>query len=188
MCHDEEFDPENSELICGPINMPRWIYSCSKQLMDRVIGGYGMEQGLNFTLFRRSTGSVRAGFDPYTQGRQLAVLTQFLGISCAARTSGLVDGGIRKRAFTTSTMHRRADENHRNKDGIASGKITTSATVNNYAIRDLADMMLKLAANMRIPRLAKKVKIVETTSARITERHQDVQNACRKSPTPARTR
>ena len=37
MCHDEEFDPENSELICGPINKPRWIYSTSKQLMDRVI-------------------------------------------------------------------------------------------------------------------------------------------------------
>src|SRR5665811_1035356 len=37
MCHDEEFDPEESELICGPINKPRWIYSCSKQLMDRVI-------------------------------------------------------------------------------------------------------------------------------------------------------
>ena len=51
MCHDEEFDPENSELICGPINKPRWIYSNAKQLMDRVIGGYGME-GLNFTLFR----------------------------------------------------------------------------------------------------------------------------------------
>ena len=51
MCHDGEFDPENSELVYGPINKPRWIYACSKQLMDRVIWGYGME-GLNFTLFR----------------------------------------------------------------------------------------------------------------------------------------
>jgi nucleoside-diphosphate-sugar epimerase len=57
MCHDEEFDPEESELICGPINKPRWIYSCAKQLMDRVIWGYGME-GLNFTYSVRSTGSV----------------------------------------------------------------------------------------------------------------------------------
>ena len=43
MCHDEEFDPEHSELICGPINKPRWIYSNAKQLMDRVIWGYGMD-------------------------------------------------------------------------------------------------------------------------------------------------
>jgi hypothetical protein len=37
MCPDEEFDPESSNLVYGPINKPRWIYACSKQLMDRVI-------------------------------------------------------------------------------------------------------------------------------------------------------
>ncbi|RWA55877.1 hypothetical protein AU476_05765 [Cupriavidus sp. UYMSc13B] len=52
MCSDEEFDPEASPLVYGPINKPRWIYACSKQLMDRVIHAYGMEQGLNYTLFR----------------------------------------------------------------------------------------------------------------------------------------
>ena len=52
MCGDEEFDPERSELVLGPINKPRWIYSCAKQLMDRVIHAYGMEQGLDYTLFR----------------------------------------------------------------------------------------------------------------------------------------
>ncbi|MDB5961229.1 MAG: bifunctional UDP-4-keto-pentose/UDP-xylose synthase, partial [Massilia sp.] len=51
MSPDAEFDPEASDLVYGPINKPRWIYACSKQLMDRVIWGYGME-GLNFTLFR----------------------------------------------------------------------------------------------------------------------------------------
>jgi hypothetical protein len=29
--------PENSPLVYGPINRQRWIYACSKQLMDRVI-------------------------------------------------------------------------------------------------------------------------------------------------------
>ena len=42
---DEEFDPESSNLVYGPINKPRWIYACSKQLMDRVISAYGQEQG-----------------------------------------------------------------------------------------------------------------------------------------------
>jgi len=43
MCADGEFDPENSNLTYGPINKPRWIYACAKQLMDRVIAGYGQQ-------------------------------------------------------------------------------------------------------------------------------------------------
>jgi len=38
MCDEEEFDEDNSKLILGPIRMQRWIYSCSKQLLDRVWG------------------------------------------------------------------------------------------------------------------------------------------------------
>src|ERR1700738_122285 len=34
MCHDSEFDPHSSELVYGPIEKPRWIYACSKQLLD----------------------------------------------------------------------------------------------------------------------------------------------------------
>ncbi|HMA31345.1 MAG TPA: bifunctional UDP-4-keto-pentose/UDP-xylose synthase, partial [Casimicrobiaceae bacterium] len=52
MCGDAEFDPERSNLVLGPINKPRWIYSCAKQLMDRVIHGYGQQEGLDYTLFR----------------------------------------------------------------------------------------------------------------------------------------
>src|SRR5258706_2874674 len=52
MCGDDEVDPERSDLVLGPINKPRWIYSCAKQLIDRVIYAYTMEQGLDYTLFR----------------------------------------------------------------------------------------------------------------------------------------
>src|SRR5208283_1296754 len=52
MCRDDEFDPEVSELVLGPIAKPRWIYACAKQLMDRVIHAYGMQEGLDYTLFR----------------------------------------------------------------------------------------------------------------------------------------
>jgi nucleoside-diphosphate-sugar epimerase len=36
MCGDAEFDEETSHLVLGPIYKERWIYSCSKQLLDRV--------------------------------------------------------------------------------------------------------------------------------------------------------
>ncbi len=43
MCEDAEFDPYASHLVLGPIDKQRWIYSCSKQLMDRVIYAYGID-------------------------------------------------------------------------------------------------------------------------------------------------
>ena len=41
MCTDKVFDEDSSNLIVGPVNKPRWIYSVSKQLLDRVIWAYG---------------------------------------------------------------------------------------------------------------------------------------------------
>ena len=181
MCHDEEFDPENSELICGPINKPRWIYSTSKQLMDRVIWGYGMQDNLNFTLFRPFNW-IGAGLDSINTPKEGSsrVVTQFLGHIIRGENISLVDGGHQKRAFTyiddgiDAMMKIIA-----NKDGIATGKIYNIGNpTNNFAIRDLADMMLKLANEYPEYReSAKKVKIVETTSAAYYGKgYQDVQN------------
>ncbi|MGC7960615.1 bifunctional UDP-4-amino-4-deoxy-L-arabinose formyltransferase/UDP-glucuronic acid oxidase ArnA, partial [Salmonella enterica] len=54
-----------------------------------------------------------------------------------------------------------------NEGGVASGKIYNIGNpVNNYSIKDLADMMLKLAAEYpEYAETAKQVKLVETTSA-----------------------
>ena len=52
MSHDKEFDEETTNLVLGPIHKQRWIYSCSKQLLDRVIYAYGIHENLDYTLFR----------------------------------------------------------------------------------------------------------------------------------------
>ena len=52
MCPDSEFDEEKSHLVTGPINKERWIYSTSKQLLDRVIYAYGKHKDLSYSLFR----------------------------------------------------------------------------------------------------------------------------------------
>ena len=49
MCDDEDFD-ETTPLILGPIRMQRWIYSCSKQLLDRVIWAYGERKACVFAV------------------------------------------------------------------------------------------------------------------------------------------
>jgi nucleoside-diphosphate-sugar epimerase len=180
MSRDAEFDPENSELVYGPINKPRWIYACAKQLMDRVIWGYGME-GLNFTLFRPFNW-IGAGLDSIHTPKEGSsrVLTQFFGHIVRGETIQLVDGGHQKRAFTyiddgISALMKIIE----NKDGCATGQIYNIGNpTNNYSIRELADMMMKLAAEYpEYAAGAEKVKIVETSSgAYYGTGYQDVQN------------
>jgi nucleoside-diphosphate-sugar epimerase len=166
--------------VYGPINKPRWIYACSKQLMDRVIWGYGME-GLNFTLFRPFNW-IGAGLDSIHTPKEGSsrVLTQFLGHIVRGENIQLVDGGLQKRSFTY--VDDGIDALVRiiaNAGGIASGKIYNIGNpVNNYSIKELAGMMLDLAAEYPEYRdTAKQVKLVETTSAGYYGAgYQDVQN------------
>src|ERR1700761_3565661 len=125
MCADDEFDPDASALTYGPINKPRWIYACSKQLMDRVIWGYGMQEGLNFTLFRPFNW-IGPGLDSIFSQKEGSsrVVTQFLGNIARGESIQLVDGGAQKRAFTDiddgiDALMRIID----NPAGIASQKI-----------------------------------------------------------------
>jgi nucleoside-diphosphate-sugar epimerase len=181
MCRDDEFDPERSELVLGPINKPRWIYSCAKQLMDRVIHAYGMEQGLDYTLFRPFNW-IGAGLDSINTAKEGSsrVITQFLGHIVRGEPIKLVDGGTQKRAFTyiddgIDALLRIVD----NPKGVASGQIYNIGNpANNYSVRELAHMMLDLARTFPEYReTADRVEIVETTAdAYYGKGYQDVQN------------
>ncbi|CAZ88814.1 MAG: bifunctional UDP-4-keto-pentose/UDP-xylose synthase [Thiomonas sp.] len=181
MSGDAEFDPENSPLVYGPINKPRWIYACSKQLMDRVIAGYGQQDGLNYTLFRPFNW-IGAGLDNIFSAKEGSsrVVTQFLGHIVRGETISLVDGGHQKRAFTDiddgiDALMKIIE----NKNGVASGQIYNIGNpANNHSVRELADMMLRLAADMpEYAESAKNVKVVETSSgAYYGAGYQDVQN------------
>ena len=181
MSRDAEFDPESSELVLGPINKPRWIYSCAKQLMDRVIHAYGMQEGLDYTLFRPFNW-IGAGLDSINTAKEGSsrVITQFLGHIVRGEAIKLVDGGTQKRAFTyiddgiAALLKIIA-----NKDGIASGKIYNIGNpANNWSVRELAEKMLALAR--RYPEYAEnaaRVTLVETTADAYYGRgYQDVQN------------
>jgi len=179
MCRDDEFDAEHSELVCGPINKPRWIYANAKQLMDRVIWGYGME-GLNFTLFRPFNW-IGAGLDSIHTAKEGSsrVVTQFFGHLVRGEAISLVDGGAQKRTFTY--IDDGIDALVRiiaNAGGIASGKIyNVGNPANNHSIRELAHMMMELAADYpEYAAAARQVTIVETTSdAYYGSGYQDVQ-------------
>lgn len=181
MSSDSEFDPDHSSLVYGPINKPRWIYACAKQLMDRVIAAYGQQEGLDYTLFRPFNW-IGAGLDSINTPKEGSsrVITQFLGHIVRGEPIKLVDGGAQKRAFTyvddgiAALMKIIANEG-----GIASGKIYNIGNPsNNYSIRELSQMMLALAAQYPEYREnAAKVQVLETSSGQYYgEGYQDVQN------------
>ena len=181
MSPDKQFDPEESPLVYGPINKQRWIYACSKQLMDRVIWAYGEKEGLDFTLFRPFNW-IGAGLDSIATPKEGSsrVLTQFFGHIVRGERINLVDGGRQKRAFTyiddgidalMAIIANRGGVTTRNIYNIGNPR-------NNISVKELAETMVDLA--MQYPEYrdaAKKVRIVKTTADRYYGRgYQDVQN------------
>jgi nucleoside-diphosphate-sugar epimerase len=181
MCEDGEFDAYASNLVLGPIDKQRWIYSCSKQLMDRVIWAYGSMGQLDFTLFRPFNW-IGAGLDSIHTAKEGSsrVITQFLGHIVRGEPIHLVDGGSQKRAFTyvddgIAALMKIIE----NKAGVATGRIyNVGNPKNNYSVRELAEMMLALAATYpEYRRNAARVKLVDTSAAKYYGKgYQDVRN------------
>ena len=100
MCQDQYFDEDTSNLVVGPVNKQRWIYSVSKQLLDRVIWAYG-DKGLKFTLFRPFNwmGPRLDRLDSARIGSSRAI-TQLILNLVEGTPIRLFDGGEQKRCFT----------------------------------------------------------------------------------------
>lgn len=146
MCADPEFDEETSPLVLGPISKERWIYSCSKQLLDRVIWAYG-RQGLSFTLFRPFNwiGPRLDSIETAKEGSS-RVVTQFIAALFLGQPIQVVDGGRQRRCFTyvddgiTGLM-----KILENRNGCAGGKIFNLGNPgNDCSVRDLATILRDL--------------------------------------------
>ena len=100
-CPDPEFKEDESYLVVGPIQKERWIYSCCKQLLDRVIYAYGTRGHLEFTLFRPFNW-IGPRLDSLYAAKEGSsrVVTQFIADLLMKRPISLVDGGGQKRCFT----------------------------------------------------------------------------------------
>ena len=146
MCTDKVFDEDSSNLIVGPVNKPRWIYSVSKQLLDRVIWAYGEKDGLRFTLFRPfnwmgprldSLNSARIGSS--------RAITQLILNLVEGSPIKLIEGGKQKRCFTDirdgiEALYRIIE----NAGGRCDGEIINIGNPENEAsIKELAEMLLE---------------------------------------------
>src|SRR5216684_1332397 len=168
MCSDSAFDEETSNLVLGPIHKQRWIYSCSKQLLDRVIYAYGEQQGLQFTLFRPFNW-IGPKLDDIREPKEGSsrVLTQFISNILRGKDIQLVDGGAQRRSFTyiddgVDALLRIIE----NRDGCADGRIFNLGNpANDMSIRELAETLVALIKTYpKYARLAENVKIVAVKS------------------------
>lgn len=145
MSDDLPYDEEESRLVTGPIHKERWIYSCSKQMMDRVIYAYGARGDVSFTLFRPfnwmgpKLDNVWAN-----KGKSSRVVSQFLSDIFHGRDIQLVGGGAQQRCFlyiddAIDAMMRILD----NHNGCAdNGIFNIGHPGNEVSMRELAEQLL----------------------------------------------
>ncbi|MCK3852550.1 bifunctional UDP-4-amino-4-deoxy-L-arabinose formyltransferase/UDP-glucuronic acid oxidase ArnA [Pseudomonas sp. W2Jun17] len=145
MCQDQYFDEDTSNLVVGPVNKQRWIYSVSKQLLDRVIWAYG-DKGLKFTLFRPFNwmGPRLDRLDSARIGSSRAI-TQLILNLVEGTPIRLFDGGEQKRCFTDiadgiEALARIID----NDNGVCDSQIINIGNPENEAsIRQLGEELLR---------------------------------------------
>ena len=179
LVQDAEFDEYTTNLVYGPIPKQRWIYATIKQLLDRVIWGYGETAGLDFSLFRPFN-FVGPKLDDVNDPKEGSsrVVTQFIHNIITGKPIKLVDGGRQKRCFTF--IDDGVDAILRiikNEDGCASGKIFNIGNPKEeYSIKELAEILVELIGEYdEYAELAKNVVIEEVSSGNYYgEAYQDV--------------
>jgi nucleoside-diphosphate-sugar epimerase len=180
MCPDARLDEETSPLVYGPIERQRWIYACSKQLLDRVIYAYGVRDGVDYTLFRPFNWigpKLDNVFEPKEGSSRL--FTQFISNVIFEKPLQLVDGGRQGRSFTyiddgVDALLRIIE----NKGGRASRRIFNIGNpANNVSVAQLARLII--AAFKEYPEYRKqaaKARMVVVPSAKYFGKYyQDIQ-------------
>ena len=159
---DVEFNEETSPLMQGPINKERWIYSCCKQLLDRVIYAYGRHQSLPYTLFRPFNWIGPEQDEVNDPKASVRVVPQFICNIIHGKDLQLVDGGAQRRCFIyiddaiDALVKIIANEN-----GCADSRIFNLGNpANDASIRELAEKILAYAKTTRYRELAEKIAIV----------------------------
>jgi nucleoside-diphosphate-sugar epimerase len=168
MCPDARLDEMTSPLVYGPIDRQRWIYACSKQLLDRVIFAYGVRDGLDYTLFRPFNW-IGPKLDDVFAAKEGSsrLFTQFISNVIHKMPLQMVDGGRQSRSFTfiddgIDALLRIIE----NKDRCASRQIFNIGNPrNNVSVMELARLIIEAFAeypDFRAHAAAAKTEVVSS--------------------------
>ena len=163
MSTDAKLDEATTSLVYGPIERQRWIYACSKQLLDRVIYAYGVRDNVDYTLFRPFNW-IGPQLDDVMEPKEGSsrLFTQFISNVIFKKPLQLVDGGKQSRSFTfiddgVDALLRIIE----NKDGCASRQIFNLGNPkNDVSVAELAKLII--SAFKDYPDYAEHVKAAKT--------------------------
>lgn len=98
---DVSMREDETQCIVGPVHKSRWIYSTSKQLLERVIHAHGEQRGLDYTIVRPfNFVGPRFDFLPSAGGDDSPRLfAQFMSALIHGGEMRLVDGGEALRSW-----------------------------------------------------------------------------------------
>jgi len=166
MSPDIKFNEETSPLMQGPIQKERWIYSCCKQLIDRVIYAHGKHHGLPYTLFRPFNWIGPEQDEVNNPQASVRVIPQFICNILHEKDLQLVDGGAQRRCFIyIDDAIEALVKIIENKNGCADSRIfNIGCPTNDASIREIAEKVLALAKQTRYRTQAEKIKIVSTAA------------------------
>jgi nucleoside-diphosphate-sugar epimerase len=180
MSADPELDEQTTNMVYGPIEKQRWIYACSKQLLDRVIYAYGVRDNVDYTLFRPFNW-IGPKLDNVFEAKEGSsrLFTQFISNVIFKKPIQLVDGGRQSRSFTfiddgVDALLRIIE----NKNGRASRQIFNLGNPgNNVSVAKLAQLII--AAFKEYPEYvghAREARVVVVPSgAYFGKYYQDIQ-------------
>lgn len=95
------FSEDSTNLIMGPVDKHRWIYASAKQLLERVLHAYGIEEGFNYSIIRPFNFiGPKIDFLPSEFEGIPRVFSFFMDALIHGGTMKLVDGGQHRRCYT----------------------------------------------------------------------------------------
>ncbi len=146
----DTYKEDQSEMICGPVNKQRWIYSAGKQLLERVIHAYSLEGKLDYGIIRPFN-FIGPRFDYLVPAGNIGgprVFAQFMSALLTGGPMYMVNGGEQRRSFT-HIDDASAGFEHILLNGKANNEIFNIGNpVNDISIRELALLMIDVYAEL----------------------------------------
>ncbi len=143
------FSEDTSEFILGPVSKHRWIYSCAKQLLERVLHAYGLQEGFNYTVIRPFNFiGPKIDFLPHEKEGIPRVFSFFMDALLSGTEMKLVNGGTSRRCYTY--IDDAIECSYRivaNPGGVCDRQIFNIGSPHNeVSIRQMAEMMREIYA------------------------------------------
>jgi UDP-apiose/xylose synthase len=146
----DSYKEDESELIVGPVSKQRWIYSCGKQLLERVIHAYGLEGQLEYGIIRPFN-FIGPRFDYLVPAGNIGgprVFAQFMSALLTGGPMYMVNGGEQRRSFTHIDDASAGLETILHHPGARNQVFNIGNPDNDISIREMALLMQDVYAEL----------------------------------------